>query len=450
MACPECHQLSTRIHGAYQRTVADLPCAGRDVMLLFTVRKFVCGTSTCPQRIFTERLPELVESYARMTTRLLALVQTIGLVAGGQCGTRLAERLGITMPASTLLLHVMKLSPPSTQPVRVLGVDDWSWKKGRRYGAILVDLERHTIIDLLPDRSSETFAKWLCKHLEVEIISRDRGTEFAAAARTAAPQARQIADRFHIVHNLAEALESLLARCRTDIRRANQEILPEDLPLPEKCAASLPSSQTWRQQPSSRAERIYEAHRAEREDRYRQIAALRGQGMTHTAIAQRVGVSTYKVRSWLKQEGAPVHRRPQGHDSLFDPYAVYVLDRWQAGVQDGKQLYEEIRQQGYSGSLRLVRLFLQPVREHRQKPEDIVAPSPVEQFSARDAVWLFIREKSKLTAEEQEELLSIRSASVTIETVYGLVQEFLTMVRKRQGERLNTWIEAVRASQIPE
>src|SRR5260370_33711659 len=130
-------------------------------------------------------------------------------------------------------------------------------------------------------------------------------------------------------------------------------------------------------EPSSRAERLYEAHQAEREDRYRQIVALRGQGMTHAAIAQRVGVSTYKVRSWLKQGGAPVHRRSQGHDSLFDPYAASVLERWQAGVQEGKPLYEEIRQQGYTGSLRLVRLFLQPLRGHPSRAEEVVPPSCV-------------------------------------------------------------------------
>jgi len=127
-----------------------------------------------------------------------------------------------------------------------------------------------------------------------------------------------------------------------------------------------------------------------------------------------------------------------------------VLSRWRAGVHDGKHLYEAIRQQGYSGSLRLVRAFLHPLREQRRKPTEVVPPSPVEQFCARDAVWLFIRAKSKLTAQEQEELLHVRTASVTTETAYGLVQEFLTMVRKRQGERLDTWIEAVQASQIPE
>jgi transposase len=288
MACPVCHQLSARVHGKYQRTLADLPCAGRRVILLLTVRKFMCATATCSQKIFTERLPELVESYARMTSRLLVLVQAIGLVAGGQQGARLAERNGIAMPAPTLLRHLMKLSPPLAPAVRVLGVDDWSWKKGRRYGAILVDLERHKIIDLLQDRESETFAQWLREHPSVKVISRDRGTEFAAGARKGPPQAIQIADRYHLVHNLVETVEQLLARSRTEIRRASQETLPEDQPLEEVAAPVLPSVEIWRQQPSSRTERIYENHQAEREDLYRQIAALHAQGMAQTEIARRV------------------------------------------------------------------------------------------------------------------------------------------------------------------
>ena len=194
MACPECQQPSARIHGRYRRTVADLPCAGRNVILMLTVRKFVCGTPTCPRKIFTERLPGLVESYGRMTKRLLALVQVIGLVAGGQQGTRLAERSGIATTPSTLLRQLMQLRVPTTKAVRVLGGDDWSWKKGRRFGTILVDVERHTIIDLLPDRERDSFARWLRDHPSVELISRDRGTDYAAAAREAAPQARQIAE----------------------------------------------------------------------------------------------------------------------------------------------------------------------------------------------------------------------------------------------------------------
>jgi len=160
MPCPECHQLSARMHGHYQRTVADLPCAGRTVILALTVRKFVCSTPGCPRRIFTERLPGLVQSYARMTTRLIALVQALGLGAGGQLGTRLADRSALATTPSTLLRHLMQLPPPMAKAVRVLGVDDFAWKKRFTYGTILVDLERRKIIEILADRESTTVEKW--------------------------------------------------------------------------------------------------------------------------------------------------------------------------------------------------------------------------------------------------------------------------------------------------
>src|SRR5260221_3920131 len=142
MECPECHQPSARIHGSYHRTVADLPCAGRNVILALSVRKFVCGTPTCPRKIFTERLPGLVESYARMTSRLIALVQALGLVAGGQMGTRQADRTGIATSPSTLLPHLMQLPAPVTRAVPVLRIDDFGSEKRFTYGNTFIHLER--------------------------------------------------------------------------------------------------------------------------------------------------------------------------------------------------------------------------------------------------------------------------------------------------------------------
>jgi transposase len=209
-----------------------------------------------------------------MTTRLLALVQVIGLVAGGQQGTRLAERFGIATTPSTLLRQLMQLRAPTTRAVRVLGVDDWSWKKGRRFGTILVDFERHKIIDLLADRERATFARWLRDYPTVELMSRDRGADYAATAREAAPQARQIADRFHLVRNLADVLEQVLARCRAEFRQKQQERFPV---LPASPTGSLPHPKTWKQQPPQQMERTYQAHRGEREDRFRHIMELRAQ-----------------------------------------------------------------------------------------------------------------------------------------------------------------------------
>src|SRR5258708_2174490 len=246
MPCPECHQLSARIHGHYQRTVADLPCAGRTVILALTVRKFVCSTPGCPRRIFTERLPGLVQSYARMTTRLIALLQPLGLGAGGQLGPRLADRSAIATTPSTLLRHLMQLPPPVARAVRVLGVDDWSWKKRHRYGTLLVDLERHKIVELLADRESATLERWLKGHPEVEVVSRDRGKDYARAVTRAAPQARQVVDRFHLVRNLAEVLQKLLAHCRAKIRQpeADQLALEKQAEDPVR---SLPTPAAWQQ-----------------------------------------------------------------------------------------------------------------------------------------------------------------------------------------------------------
>jgi transposase len=197
--CPLCQQPSERVHGAYVRTVADLPCGGRHVILSLTVRKFVCGISTCPRQIFTERLPDLVQSYARMTNRLREALQALGFATCGEMSERVAPKLGMQVSGPTLLRHMRTVCIPPPASVRVLGIDDWAWKKGQTYGTILVDLEKRIPIELLPDRSTETVAAWLREHPEVDIVSRDRGGEYAAAAKKGAPQAQQIADRFHLL-----------------------------------------------------------------------------------------------------------------------------------------------------------------------------------------------------------------------------------------------------------
>ena len=218
-ACPLCQQPSERVHGHYGRTVADLPCAGRRVILRLSVRKFVCSTPTCPRQIFTERLPDLVQSYARMTNRLRDALVALGLATSAEVSERLAPSLGMLISAPTLLRRLRAVACPPPKSVRILGVDDWAWKKGQTYGTILVDLEKRCPIELLPDRKEETLTAWLLTHPEIDVISRDRGGEYAAAAKKGAPQAQQIADKFHLVKNLRDGLKELMAR--------KQKVLPE-------------------------------------------------------------------------------------------------------------------------------------------------------------------------------------------------------------------------------
>jgi transposase len=448
MPCPECHQPSTHLHGMYQRTIADLPCAGRNVLLILRVRKFFCRTPACSHKIFTERLPGLVESYGRMTTRLIVLLQALGLGAGGQLGRRLAERSGIATTPSTLLRQVMRLPAPAIRAVRVLGVDDWSWKKRHRYGTLLVDLERHKIIDILADRERATLERWLRDHPEVEIVSRDRGKDYARAVTRGAPQARQVVDRFHLVRNLSEVLQRVLAHCRAEIRQQDAERL-----LPARAAEEpgrpLPTPTTWQQRTPPHIESAPQARQASREDRFRQMTALRAHGLTQVEIAKRMGMSERAVRTWLKRGTAPTWKRRFRRRSVFDPYAAYVLKRWQEGVHEGKQLYEEIRAQGFPGTVRIVQRFVQALVDE-PKATALPPAQASERFSANNATWLFIRKPHQLKPEEQEELELICQHSQTARTVYELTQQFMALLRQRRGQDFEAWVEAVEASHLPE
>jgi transposase len=199
----------------------DLPASGRPISLLLHVRHFRCPNRACPRKTFAEPLPDLLLPRAQRTSRLRESLRQFGEEGGGQAGARLSKQQGMACSASTILrlLRHGPLPPPS--PVKILGVDEWAWRKGQSYGTILVDLERHLPVDLLPEASADSFATWLKEHPSVELLSRDRGTTFADGATRGAPQALQIADRWHILHNLGEALEKVLARHHADVKRAS-------------------------------------------------------------------------------------------------------------------------------------------------------------------------------------------------------------------------------------
>ncbi len=197
--CPRCGERSRRIHSRYVRTLADLPWGGVPLCLRVTIRKFFCDNPDCPRRIFAERLDGVARSHARRTDRQRATLEVVGLALGGEAGARLAARLGVPTSPDTVLRCVRGAAEEDREPVRVLGIDDWSWRRGRRFGTILVDLERHRVVDLLRDREVEPVVAWLKAHPSVEVISRDRGDIYVEAASTGAPQAQQVADRWHLL-----------------------------------------------------------------------------------------------------------------------------------------------------------------------------------------------------------------------------------------------------------
>jgi len=210
--CPLCSEPSSSVHCHYRRVLRDAPCAGRQVQLLLTVRKFYCRNPFCERKVFAERLPAFVEPWARMTIRHCQQITSIGLATCGKGGARLAARLGIHTTRQTILRRIMDLPDLSPGSILYLGIDDFSFRRGCRFGTILVNLESRRVVDLLSDRKAETSAAWMRQHPDLMAVSRDRGGDYASAAAAGAPQALECADRFHLLKNLGEALEDVLAR----------------------------------------------------------------------------------------------------------------------------------------------------------------------------------------------------------------------------------------------
>ncbi|MFL6336448.1 MAG: ISL3 family transposase, partial [Pyrinomonadaceae bacterium] len=231
--CPRCHHPSSRVHSSYTRRVADLPWHGIAVRLSLRTRRFRCRNSLCTRRIFCERLPRVVAHYGRKTVRMEDALLLIGFLLGGEAGSRATVKLAMASSPDTLLRRVRASVRPCAPTPRVLGVDDFAFRKGRRSGTILVDLERHRVIDLLPDREAATLSAWLKRHPDVEVVSRDRSPTYAAAINEGAPVAVQVADRFHLLINVREALEKVVKRCNRFLRTQTLAAPYSSAPAPE-------------------------------------------------------------------------------------------------------------------------------------------------------------------------------------------------------------------------
>jgi transposase len=442
--CLLCGEASSSIHCHYRRALRDVPCAGRRVQLLLTVRKFTCRNPLCPRKVFAERLPDFVVPYGRTTIRFCEQITSIGLFTCGKGGARLAVRLGIQTSRQTILRRIMELPDPAHGTIFHVGIDEFAFRRSYQFGTLLVNLESHRVVDLLPDKRVETAAAWMWQHPDIQIVSRDRGGEFAAAARLGAPQAVQCADRFHLAKNLTEALQPLIARCQAEILA---EKPTPDEPWSEATKPSISLAQ-WRPNIPAHVERVQQARRAERSARYQQAVELQHQGKSPQEIGRLLGVTGRTIQYWFKNGTFPDSKRRRKRPGSFEIYAPYVLSRWEAGERNGLAIYREIKEQGYDGSDRTVYRYLEPLKQAEVKAS-IDLPR-LHKWTASTVVWLFVRERASLDEQEKQTLEMFCLASPTLSQAYRLVQEFFTMLRKREGQRLDHWLEQVAQSELPE
>lgn len=435
-ACPVCRRRSTKIHSRYRRHLRDLPWQGIPVRIELRSRRFFCDTDGCRQRIFTERLPGTVKRYGRRTLRLSELLSHVGMALGGAAGVRLAHQFGIETSEPTVLRQLRTSHAERATPApRVVGIDDWAWRKGHRYGTILCDLERGRVIDMLADRSSASTEQWMRQHPGIEIVSRDRASLYAEAAGKALPHAVQVADRWHLLRNLSVALTDSLASRHHLLNEAAHAIQPE-LPFP-------PPEDVRRPAVGRRAEAAKQRNRERRMNRYQAVMGKLRQGISQAATARTLGLDRRTVHRWSQSRGFPERKLVQRRSSV-DRYRSYLCQRWEDGCHNSTQLWRELREQGFAGQRNIVYDWLRRnCGASRSGPQTRGSRQPP-RASPRHTGWLILKnpEESRFYLDE------VFRRSPEIATCAAVAREFVRMIRERDTAAWQPWLASALRSPL--
>jgi transposase len=420
--------------------LADAAVAGRRVEIQLRVRRFFCENTRCSARTFAEQIAGLTARHARRSPVLQRMLESIGLALAGRAGARLAGALGLPASRSTLLRLIRALPDPEIGTVAVLGVDDFALRRGHVYGTVLVDILTHRPIDLLPDRQADTFAAWLHAHPGAEVICRDRAGAYADGASTGAPDAIQVADRWHLWHNLAERVEKTVAAHHGCLR--HHDDIPPAIPAEPGGAADLAEAA----QTAQAERRESSALVARTKQRYEAVHALKAQGKPITTIMRELRLAKETVRRFYRATNvAELLAKPRaGRPSVLDTYKPYLHERWTAGVTNATALYREITEQGYRGSQGTVAAYLAPFRDLAAAPPVAAVVPKVRTIAS----WM-LRHPDHLDAEQQLRLKQVRASCPHLDATAVHVAEFAKMLTGRHGERLESWMAAVEADDLP-
>jgi transposase len=427
--CPTCGGSSTRVHGRYSRCVRDVAASGRPVVIELLVRRFRCMNAGCPARTFAEQVPHVTRPYGRYTSGLERTLASIGLELAGRAGVRLAAATGVTVGRDTLLRRVRSLPEAPAEPVTILGVDDFAMRRGRRYGTVMVDLATHRVVDMISGRDGEGLAGWLRERPEVTVICRDRAGGYGEGARTGAPQAIQVADRFHLWQNLGQAVEKTLTGLQAGFSTPSAAPAPPDItapaiikPLPEKKIVSRLRTQ------------------------YAAVQELRQQGMNKTAIGRRLGLHPATVRKLADARSVDdVLAKTLQRAHLVDDYIGHLHQRWNDGERNATQLFREIAAQGYQGGELAVQRHLRQFR-HGRGTAPRTGPKPP---AVREVTTWIMADPVHLNETSKASLTAICRRDADIRRLASHVTAFAKMMTLLQGEHLDTWIASVEVDTLP-
>ncbi|HUS15823.1 MAG TPA: ISL3 family transposase [Chloroflexia bacterium] len=451
--CPSCGQEATRVQSHYWRTLADLPWQGVAVRLRLRVRRFWCDQPTCPQRIFTEQVPTLAARSARKTARLTTVLTHLAFALGGEGGTRLVAMLGMAASAATLLRLIRRTPVPIPPHPQHIGIDDFALRRGRRDGTIIIDLDTHRPVDVLADRQAATVAAWLRTHPEVTTVARDRAGAYAEGIRQGAPAATQVADRWHVLKNLGDALERVVSQHGVALRAAacTESAEPAESAVAaasggaDQPAGAVPRPDpdpppTLPTPPCSLGDR-------RQQERFAAIQALHAAGASVSAIARTLGLTRTTVRRYVRATSAPVRVRQRGLLGPTSPYVAHLRTRWAAGCDNAAQLWQELRALGFPGSAGVVRRFLgpwrttpwHPGRQARGGGTAGVVP-PAEPPTPRDVRWWLLTAPDQRPPAQQAYLARLEADCPPVRLAGELAREFGRVVRERDGGAFDAWL----------
>ncbi|WP_245269041.1 ISL3 family transposase [Mesorhizobium sp. WSM2561] len=427
--CPDCGRRSRSRHGWSNRSLQDLPVQGKPVTVKLLLSRWRCAHQKCERQTFTDRLPTVASPYARRTTRVAEIVGLLGHSAGGRPGERLMQRLGMPVSDDTILRQLKRDAAVThcTSEIRVVGIDDWSWRRATRYGTIMVDLERRSVVDILDDRSVESAAKWLRGHPSVKVVSRDRCGLYAQAVREGAPQAQQVADRFHLVQNLRTAIEEQMSLSG---RASGRAILSEDAIVDA----------------AAHRRRARLAHRQSRQEIFEMLHAFRQDGLSYSEIARRTGYERRSIVKWLAFEAPPDRRRAALSRTSPWYFETFLAQCWKEGNRCGRHLFHDVTQRGYTGSFsNLERLLGAWRRAERERVDDTGhAISPVV------AAALCIKPRGLLTPRQARKVDALKQGSDAFAEMRRLAMRFNGILRSKRSETLDPWIDdAIDSELIP-
>ena len=457
--CPRCGKVSGARHSSYIRRLRDLPVQGEPATVKLRVGRWRCCNEQCDRRIFAAGAGMLAVPSAQRTRRAAEIVRVFGHAAGGRPAERLLARLGMPTSDDTILRHLKRDATARAVPEpRVIGIDEWAWQKGRTFGTIIVDLEAREVVDVLPDRSSAATAAWLRRHPSVEIINRDRQGLYAEGARLGAPQARQVADRFHLAQNFRGAVERQLSRLERPLRAA----MPRHIEPPDRRVSggpdARPRSSRVRSEAAVHRDLVDTARREMQRSMFMRVRALYEAGHNAKAIAGKLGLGRRRVDRWIRLEELP--ERQTMAAKFFTPayFREYLSRRWAEGCTHAGRLFEEIKRLGYSGSYSHLARLLSPWR-HAAGPEPttptqrpngtmLVDPETNRTISPLVAAALCVRPRKMLTARQAAKVDALKVASHEFAAMRALAMRFRGLLRAESRRKLERWIKGAQQSGI--